>query len=284
MEWILDFWRDPETMADVGGIVDRDEQWGRDWYRRMVDPGDGTNCFFLLCLRDGPPIGEVSFHRWQPIRRTADLNIKIRANERGRGYGAEALGLFLQHYFQTIKAARLEDPILPGNAGARALLEKAGFRCVEETDEHHLMVLTRKAWLERRNEKALQRITGEAQSPPAMDTSNGEIAAVGWSMRNPNQATTPSREEAFAGVDIRDILQDNLSRQLKHEKPLGAETRRFGRRRRRDYIALMIGGNALLLLVLILVPDLLVRVGAGAGMVLYSIGITWILYGVMSDY
>ena len=284
MDWILDFWRDPETMAAVGGIVDRNAEWGRDWYQRMVDPGDGTNCYFLICLReDGRPIGEVSFHRWKPAQRTADLNIKIEVGERGRGLGAEALALFLQHYFSTVKGARLEDPLLPDNPEGRALMEKMGFRLVEETAQHCLMVLTRQAWLEQRQEAArLRAATTPATHEPA--PAGEERPARKWNMRDQGQSGKPTREDAYAGVDIGDILKENLAQQLRNEKPLGHDAQRFGRRRRRDYILLMIAGNLLFLMALILIPSLLAKVSAGAGMVLYSVGVSWILYGVMSEY
>jgi len=282
VDWILDSWRDPETMAAVGGIVDRDAEWSQDWYQRMVEPGDGTNCYFLICLQDGQRIGEVSFHRWKPAHRTADLNIKVRADLRGRGYGAEALGLFLRHYFMTIKAARMEDPLLPENLEGRALMTKMGFQFVEETADHYLMVITRQAWLEQQEEASNRAAVSKAPNE-AFHADNG-MQARKWGMRKSGQSAEPSREEAYAGVDIGDILKENLARQLTNEKPFGHETRRFGRRRRRDYLFLMVGGNLILLLALILFPGLLAKVSAGAGMVLYSVGVTWILYGVMSEY
>ena len=50
-------------------------------------------------------------------------------------------------------------------------------------------------------------------------------------------------------------------------------------RRKRDYFLCLVGGNALLGLGFMLNP-----VFAGAGIVIFNIGLTWIMWFVMDDY
>ncbi|MEX0325392.1 MAG: hypothetical protein AB3N33_04820 [Puniceicoccaceae bacterium] len=89
-------------------------------------------------------------------------------------------------------------------------------------------------------------------------------------------------EADHAPVDARQILQENTEKGLANESFTITER---PRRKRRDYLVLMVLGNLLLLIPLLLfLPNLFISVSCLSGMVLYSVGISWVMWGVMGDY
>jgi hypothetical protein len=55
-------------------------------------------------------------------------------------------------------------------------------------------------------------------------------------------------------------------------------------RRKRDYWLLMAVGNALLVTLMLLSGNVVTLVFAGAGIVIYSLGVTWVMWQIMGDY
>ena len=86
LSFIRTLWGDPETMAPVGGPVDFPETKAREWFARMVEPGGPSSCCCLILNQDDIPVGEISFHQWDPQERSARLNVKILAARRGKWY------------------------------------------------------------------------------------------------------------------------------------------------------------------------------------------------------
>jgi len=130
MAFVRWLWADEETMRPVGGpILLRDDEAER-WYARVVDPGRGADCYCLIHLLDDSPVGEISFHRLEPQRMAADLNLKVMASARGRGIGREAGRRFLDYYFNSFGGRLLTDNLAPGNALGQAVIAGLGFRQV----------------------------------------------------------------------------------------------------------------------------------------------------------
>ncbi len=79
--------------------------------------------------------------------------------------------------------------------------------------------------------------------------------------------------------EVHAMLRDNLA----HANAAGlndvAPQPRRKSKRTRDYLLLLVSGNAIIALGFILQP-----VFAGAGLVLFNIGLTWIMWVVMGDY
>ena len=128
MSFIRRLWADPETMRPVGGPVLLADGEAAAWYARMVDPGRATDCYCLIRLLDGTPVGEISFHRLNPDEMSADLNAKVLASARGRGIAREALRRFLDFFFREFGGRALNDTVAPGNAAGQAALAALGFR------------------------------------------------------------------------------------------------------------------------------------------------------------
>jgi predicted phage tail protein len=84
--------------------------------------------------------------------------------------------------------------------------------------------------------------------------------------------------------DVYAILQQNRS--VERKAGLNeVEIRPVRSRRKRDYWLLLVPGNALFGLVGWIARDnVVVLVSAGAGMVVFSLGLTWVMWFVMNDY
>jgi hypothetical protein len=86
-------------------------------------------------------------------------------------------------------------------------------------------------------------------------------------------------------VDVHALLHDNLAREkaagLHDLAPLPP---RRSRRRRDYWLALVAGNLAIVALMVVFGPGLIQLVSGGAGIVIYSCGLTWMMWVVIDDY
>ncbi|MBI5806751.1 GNAT family N-acetyltransferase [candidate division TA06 bacterium] len=123
LPYIQELWADPVTMKEVGGPLIIDALQARRWFEKMVDPGSPGDRYFLIINRENLPVGEASFHRFDPGTKTAEFNIKVEARHRYKNYGSEAARLILEYFFSVFGGEVMADPIAPENtAGQKALL------------------------------------------------------------------------------------------------------------------------------------------------------------------
>jgi RimJ/RimL family protein N-acetyltransferase len=75
--------------------------------------------------------------------------------DRGRGYGSEALSLFADWLFERFDAERVQGGTLPTNTAMRRTFERLGFEVERTIDvfgqDHLLYVIDRPRWQERRS-------------------------------------------------------------------------------------------------------------------------------------
>ena len=85
---------------------------------------------FAIVLRDGNRLlGNVGFNDVNQANRKATLGIFIgEAEDRGKGYGAEALRLLVGYGFRWLGLNNIDLHVHSGNARAIRCYEKAGFR------------------------------------------------------------------------------------------------------------------------------------------------------------
>jgi RimJ/RimL family protein N-acetyltransferase len=127
LEYIRWLWSDPDTMEAVGEpvlLTDEEADW---WYAYMVDPGRPTECYRLILNEEGYPIGEVSFHRYDLKTRAAMFNLKIVNSERSKGYGREAMLLFLDYFFNGLGGCKMLDELALNNLRGQQVLLRFGF-------------------------------------------------------------------------------------------------------------------------------------------------------------
>jgi len=149
LAFIRTLWCDAETMEAVGGIVDLSQEKAEKWFADKVDPGGPDNCYCLILNEHAEPVGEVSFHRYDPIKRSAGLNIKVLARHRGRGYGKDALVTFLAFFFGPVGGQLMTDNAGLDNRLAQRLLLSSGFEIDDSFKDVCLMVLTKDMFVER---------------------------------------------------------------------------------------------------------------------------------------
>ncbi len=123
MKFVRWLWSDPDTMRPVGGAFDLTDQQAHEWFTRKINPGKPEDCYLLILTNEGQPVGEISFHRLHRPSMTAELNLKIAHKERRKGYAKEAMLLFLDYFFNSLKGRVLVDDVaLDNKAGQQALL------------------------------------------------------------------------------------------------------------------------------------------------------------------
>jgi len=94
----------------------------------------------------------------------------------------------------------------------------------------------------------------------------------------------PLSQEPSEPIQVEKILRDNLK--IGNEaKPFVLDLEKKTSRRKRDYILLMVGGNAVILLLFSFLPhDPLVRLFGWSAVGLFSLAVTWVMWGVMDNY
>lgn len=83
-----------------------------------------------------------------------------------------------------------------------------------------------------------------------------------------------------APIDVRQILQANLRVEDRFAAPLEIRPRRS--KRKRDYWTVLLGSYVVAALTVLWQPGSVIFVGAGV--IILSLGLTWIMWFVMSDY
>ncbi|MGL4875630.1 MAG: GNAT family N-acetyltransferase [Clostridium sp.] len=111
MEYVSLLWSDKETMEGIGGIFHFTKEKWNPFYRKMVSPSDGKNFYCLIYNNKDIPVGEVSFHGYDLVTKTARFNIKVQNKYRQMGYGKEAMNLMLEYYFQEFGGNIMMDTI-----------------------------------------------------------------------------------------------------------------------------------------------------------------------------
>ncbi|MGH9905645.1 MAG: GNAT family N-acetyltransferase, partial [Pyrinomonadaceae bacterium] len=78
---------------------------------------------------DAALIGSCQLHSISAIHRSAELQIRIGQREdRGKGYGTEAVKLLLVHAYRDLNLHRVQVHVFSENVPAIRLYEKVGFK------------------------------------------------------------------------------------------------------------------------------------------------------------
>lgn len=104
------------------------------WIETMVNTGKVVQ--FIICLKEGKPIGSVYLRDIDREHHKAEYGIFIGEKEAlGKGYGTQAAELMKQYAFQVLGLHKLMLRVLAGNDRAKRSYEKAGFvkeACLKE--------------------------------------------------------------------------------------------------------------------------------------------------------
>ncbi len=104
-------------------------EWDHEAWFDSVTRSRGIAIFAIRTLGDDQLIGTCQLHDIDPIRRSAELQIRIgMAEYRGRGYGREALHLLIKHGFEDLNLQRIQLHVLRSNQHAAHVYERLGFQ------------------------------------------------------------------------------------------------------------------------------------------------------------
>lgn len=90
---------------------------------------------FFAIMRDGKPIGELQLKQIDRDRKECTLSIHLQNDAvKGRGYGTEAEKQAPKYAFDTLGMNAVNADTVIKNTRSQHVLEKVGFRYVEERD------------------------------------------------------------------------------------------------------------------------------------------------------
>jgi RimJ/RimL family protein N-acetyltransferase len=102
------------------------EEMEREFERTAAEPPADVIEFIIQA--EGRPIGDVDLFRIDERNRSATVGLGIwRAEDRGKGYGYDALQALMRWSFDHLNMHRVELSCDPENHAARAIYEKVGF-------------------------------------------------------------------------------------------------------------------------------------------------------------
>ena len=134
---------DIQVRWETDQTADNTETRMRDWHEpprslqqreaefeaQQAEPDASTVA--LIIEADGRPVGDINLFHIEPRNSNAAVGMSIwRAEDRGRGYGSDAMRAMLAWAFRQMNLHRVELSVDPANAQAIAVYRKAGF--VEE--------------------------------------------------------------------------------------------------------------------------------------------------------
>ncbi|WP_297639388.1 GNAT family N-acetyltransferase [uncultured Clostridium sp.] len=141
MAYVSELWGDRETMEGIGGVFNFSTEKWNPFYKKMVNPSDGKNFYCLIYNNKDIPVGEVSFHGYDLITKTARFNIKVHSKYRGLGYGREATSLLLEYYFQEFGGNIMMDNI--NNEKGISLAKKLNFEQIGKSRDGVICRITK---------------------------------------------------------------------------------------------------------------------------------------------
>ena len=117
---VLKEWQsDPEFVGEYEPI----EQMSLSDVEKMYD-GRGDAQYFFVKKKDGTMIGLICQFK---DRGDVGIGYMLVANERGKGYGTEAVQLIVDYVFLKRDIVRIQAETHPDNKASQRVLEKAGF-------------------------------------------------------------------------------------------------------------------------------------------------------------
>ncbi len=124
LEWLAD--------AEVGEGLGTRAPWSRaaekSWFDELQKIQTKTAWHFVICLRDGRPIGFAGLHSIDHVNGGTELGIGIgERSEWDKGYGTEAMHILLDFAFGELRLHRLFLHVFEFNERATHLYEQLGF-------------------------------------------------------------------------------------------------------------------------------------------------------------
>ena len=138
-----------------------DEQISKSELKYFDNPSNLTTLteskWFIVQKKDGTKIGLMN-HRLILPPRWLEISYGLTPNERGKGYGTEAVQLFVDYLYLSKNIARIQAIINVRNIASQRVVEKAGFQREgtirkafffgDELSDYYLYSILREEWKE----------------------------------------------------------------------------------------------------------------------------------------
>ena len=130
LEGIFAWYNDPEVVAPFDRFsVDRFDEFVRSVGAARDDPASLAPRFVIETKVPAEVVGVVGHYRPHPVLESVDVWYVVgRREARGRGFGREAVGLLVDHLFETERVERVGATCDVENVPSVRLLEGLGFR------------------------------------------------------------------------------------------------------------------------------------------------------------
>jgi len=135
LDSIMEHWNKIDLRRELGPVVPHSRKEREDWIKKTwEDRREGKAYTFAIEeLKSKRLIGHCSLNRVRPINRTATVSLAIYDKEnRGKGYGSDALKVLLTFGFDYINLHRIGLNVFNTNPTAIHVYEKIGFKKVGE--------------------------------------------------------------------------------------------------------------------------------------------------------
>lgn len=156
----IDFVAEFNNDIDCGGEYEPIEQMSKSEWTKLLDTLMSSQTDFKLFIiqkRDGTKIGQIH-HRLSRPMHGMEIVYDLIPNERGKGYGTEAIQLMVDYLFLSKDYARIQAIADVRNKASHRVLEKAGFQregtirnCLfsrGELRDYYLYSIIREEWKE----------------------------------------------------------------------------------------------------------------------------------------
>lgn len=108
--------------------IGHSDEKAEEWFDEIQKLQGNQNIRLGIFLKDGSVIGDIALQDIDRINRHCSVGLGIaKIENRGKGYGRQALALLLHYGFYYLGMERITANTLDINAGARKLLENCGF-------------------------------------------------------------------------------------------------------------------------------------------------------------
>ena len=115
------------------------------WFEEIQKTQGKTQVYLGIFLTNGDLIGDIQLAHIDWRNRSASLGISITKREnRGRGYGTDAVLTLIKYAFESLDLFRLSANTLVHNTGARQVLENASFKL--EGCERESVTISGRRW------------------------------------------------------------------------------------------------------------------------------------------
>jgi RimJ/RimL family protein N-acetyltransferase len=156
----IDFLAEFNNDIDCGGEYEPINQMSKSELIKMFDTLQSSQIdfkVFMIQKKDGSKIGEIH-HRLRGPGHGMEISYGLVPNERGKGYGTEAIQLMVDYLFLSKDFARIQAIVDVRNNASQRVLEKSGFQregivrnCLfsrGELRDYYLYSIIREEWKE----------------------------------------------------------------------------------------------------------------------------------------